>query len=29
MSDGILINVTPQEMRVAVVENGVLQERFI
>ncbi len=26
MSEEILINVTPQETRVAVVENGVLQE---
>lgn len=29
MSEEILINVTPQETRVAVVENGVLQELFI
>ncbi len=29
MSDEILINVTPRETRVAVVENGVLQEVFI
>ncbi|MBI3896689.1 MAG: ribonuclease G [Gammaproteobacteria bacterium] len=29
MSEEILINVTPQETRVAVVENGVLQEVFI
>ncbi len=29
MSEEILINVTPQESRVAVVENGVLQEVFI
>ncbi len=29
MSEEILINVTPQETRVAVVENGVLQEIFI
>jgi len=29
MSDEILMNVTPQEVRVAVVENGVLQELFI
>ena len=29
MSDEILVNVTPQETRVAVVENGVLQEVFI
>ncbi|NNC67762.1 MAG: Rne/Rng family ribonuclease, partial [Gammaproteobacteria bacterium] len=26
MSEEILINVTPQETRVAIVENGVLQE---
>ena len=29
MSEEILINVTPQETRVAVVENGVLQEIYI
>ncbi|MCR4332657.1 MAG: Rne/Rng family ribonuclease, partial [Sulfuricaulis sp.] len=29
MSEEILINVTPQETRVAVVENGVLQEVHI
>ncbi len=29
MSEEILINVTPQETRVALVENGVLQEVFI
>ncbi|MDH4275829.1 MAG: ribonuclease G [Gammaproteobacteria bacterium] len=29
MSQEILINVTPQETRVAVVENGVLQEVFV
>jgi len=29
MSEEILINVTPQETRVAMVENGVLQEVFI
>lgn len=29
MSEEILINVTPQETRVAVVENGVLQEVFL
>ena len=29
MSEEILINVTPQESRVAVVENGVLQEVYI
>lgn len=29
MSEEILVNVTPQESRVAVVENGVLQEVFI
>ena len=29
MSEEILINVTPRETRVAVVENGVLQEIFI
>ncbi|MDH5544635.1 MAG: ribonuclease G [Gammaproteobacteria bacterium] len=29
MSEEILINITPQETRVAVVENGVLQEIFI
>lgn len=29
MSEEILINVSPQETRVAVVENGVLQELFI
>ena len=29
MSEEILVNVTPQETRVAVVENGVLQEVFI
>jgi ribonuclease G len=29
MSEDILVNVTPQETRVAVVENGVLQEVFI
>ena len=29
MSEEILINVTPQETRVAVVENGVLQEILI
>lgn len=29
MSEEILINVTPQETRVAVVENGVLQEAYI
>lgn len=29
MSDEILMNVTPREIRVAVVENGVLQEVFI
>ncbi|GAB6068850.1 ribonuclease G [Methylothermus subterraneus] len=29
MSDEILINVTPPETRVAVVENGILQELFI
>ena len=29
MSEEILINVTPQETRVAVVENGILQEIYI
>ena len=29
MSEEILINVTPREVRVAVVENGVLQEVYI
>src|SRR5919106_981786 len=29
MSEEILINVTPQETRIAVVENGVLQEIWI
>ena len=29
MSQEILINVTPRETRVAVVENGVLQEIYI
>ena len=29
MSDEILMNVTPREVRVAVVENGVLQEVFV
>ncbi|MDH5512496.1 MAG: S1 RNA-binding domain-containing protein, partial [Gammaproteobacteria bacterium] len=29
MSEEILINVTPQETRVAIVENGVLQEVYI
>ena len=29
MSEEILINITPQETRVAVVENGVLQEVFV
>lgn len=29
MSEEILINVTPQETRVAVVENGVLQEMYV
>lgn len=29
MSEEILINVTPQETRVAVVENGVLQELYV
>ena len=29
MSEEILINVTPRETRVALVENGVLQEIFI
>ncbi|MEJ2554023.1 MAG: hypothetical protein P8079_08435, partial [Gammaproteobacteria bacterium] len=29
MSEEILINVTPQETRIAVVENGVLQEVYI
>ena len=29
MSEEILINVTPEETRVALVENGVLQEVFI
>ena len=29
MSEEILINVTPQETRVAVVENGMLQEVYI
>ncbi|MGH8246176.1 MAG: ribonuclease E/G, partial [Gammaproteobacteria bacterium] len=29
MSEEILINVTPQETRVAVVENGVLQEVYV
>lgn len=29
MSDEILVNVTPQETRVAVVENGLLQEVYI
>ncbi|MEJ2094142.1 MAG: Rne/Rng family ribonuclease, partial [Gammaproteobacteria bacterium] len=29
MSEEILINVTPQETRVALVENGVLQEVYI
>ena len=29
MSDEILMNVTPREVRVAVIENGVLQELFI
>ncbi|MEJ2762372.1 MAG: S1 RNA-binding domain-containing protein, partial [Gammaproteobacteria bacterium] len=29
MSEEILINVTPQETRVAIVENGVLQEVYV
>ena len=29
MSDEILINITPPETRVAIVENGVLQEILI
>ncbi|MGH8553499.1 MAG: S1 RNA-binding domain-containing protein, partial [Methylococcales bacterium] len=29
MSDEILVNITPQETRVAVVENGVVQEVII
>ncbi|MDH5258096.1 MAG: Rne/Rng family ribonuclease, partial [Gammaproteobacteria bacterium] len=29
MSEEILINITPQETRVAVIENGMLQEVFI
>ena len=29
MSEEILINVTPRETRVALVENGVLQEIYI
>ena len=29
MSDEILINVTPPETRVAIVENGVVQEVLI
>ena len=29
MNEEILINVTPQETRVAIVENGVLQEMYI
>ena len=29
MSEEILINVTPQETRVALVENGVLQEVYV
>ena len=29
MSGEVLINLTPMETRVAVVENGVLQEAFI
>jgi len=29
MSDEILVNVTPQETRVAIVENGLLQEVYI
>ena len=29
MSEEILINVTPQETRVAVVENGILQEIYV
>ena len=29
MSKEILINVTPQETRVAILENGVLQELYI
>ena len=29
MSEEILINVTPRETRVALVENGLLQEIFI
>jgi len=29
MSEEILINVTPMETRVAVVENGVVQELFV
>lgn len=29
MSEEVLVNVTPQETRVAIVENGVLQEVFI
>ena len=29
MSEEILINITPMETRVAVVENGVLQEVYI
>ena len=29
MSEEILINVTPQETRVAVIENGVMQELHV
>ncbi|MGB4246877.1 MAG: hypothetical protein WBJ75_04070, partial [Pseudohongiellaceae bacterium] len=29
MSEEILINVTPMETRVALIENGLLQEIFI
>ena len=29
MSEEILMNVTPREVRVAIVENGVLQEVFV
>ena len=29
MSEDVLINVTPMEIRVALVENGVLQEVYI
>ncbi|MDH5614295.1 MAG: Rne/Rng family ribonuclease, partial [Gammaproteobacteria bacterium] len=29
MSEEILINMTPQETRVAVLENGILQELYI